>query len=706
MKLKLLISGIALIYGLFFGLNTALPDGVIIIDRPIPTSMPLAIKYHRVKIDIDNQIAVTSIDQVFRNDYNVDLEGTYIFPLPEDSTITDFALYIDGKRVSGEILDKDRAREVYEDIVRRMKDPGLLEYVGRNMFKARIYPIPKNGESRVEITYSQTLNYDAGMIKYVYPLDTERFSKRPLEEVTISAKVKSNVPIKSIYSPSHEVDIKAEKFQAEIGYEALDVKPDKDFVFYYTVSEKDVGINLLSYRNPEQSGYFLMMLSPGQLESRSMPKDILFLLDTSGSMNGKKIEQAKDALRFCINELAEGDSFNVVSFATNVNPYKDTLVTVDDKIVKGALDFVDGLNARGGTNINDALLLSLRMFNDSRPGRPCMIVFLTDGEPTIGETNMNDILKNLEGANKSQVRIFVFGVGNDVNTHLLDRISEVHRGVSEYVVPQENIEIKVSSFYSKISEPILADINLNYGKIMVEELYPITLPDIFKGTQLVLLGRYEGSGMSAVTLNGHVNGKEKKFVYEANFPLEDKNHDFIPRLWATRKIGYLMSEIRLHGENRELVNEIIALSKEYGIITPYTSFLILENERDYEKWGISYELTPMTMASGKRYRAAMESEVGEEAVSSAQDIDSLKKSISAVKPTLKTVKHVGDKTFYLQNSIWVDSKYQESMKVKEIKYLSKKYFDILKNKPELGRYFSQARNIIVVFEGTCYRVTQ
>lgn len=715
MKTKILICGIATACCLFFGFSFAFADGVVIVEPPIsimpitqprpePHAEPLPVKYHRVQIDIDNQVATTSIDQVFRNPYDVDLEGTYIFPLPEEAAITDFAMYMDGKRVSGEVLDKDKARKVYEDIVRKMKDPGLLEYVDRNMFKARVYPIPKHGEKRIELVYQQTLKYDAGVCRYAYPLNTERFSPTPLEEVTISAKVKSKAPIKSLYSPSHEVDTKIEQFQASCGYEARNVKPDKDFVLYYTVSEKDVGLNLLCYRQPGEDGFFLMLLSPGQLEGRAIDKDIIFVLDTSGSMSGDKIEQAKEALRFCVNRLGKGDRFNIIRFATDINTYKDTLVAVNSENIKGALNFIDKFEAAGGTDINAALLSALKMFAEAK--RPCMVVFLTDGEATVGVTDMKDIVKNLTDANKAKVRIFVFGVGDDVNTHLLDKVAEAHRGVSEYVVPKENIEVKVSSFYSKISEPILADIGLNFGKIKTKEVYPLTLPDIFKGSQLVLLGRYEGDGTTAVTLRGHVDGKEKNFVYEDKFPQENKENSFIPRIWATRKIGYLMSEIRLKGENKELVDEIIKLSKEYGIMTPYTSYLILEKDADYARFGIHEQMVPTMQASGLRYKMAMERAVGKESVENAVDIITLKGQETEEGPALETVKHAGEKTFYLRDKVWVDSKYKEGMQTKDIKYLSEEYFDILRQKPGLGKYLALAKNIVVVFEKECYRITE
>jgi Ca-activated chloride channel family protein len=335
-----------------------------------------------------------------------------------------------------------------------------------------------------------------------------------------------------------------------------------------------------------------------------------------------------------------------------------------------------------------------------------MIVFLTDGEPTVGVTDMRDILKNVGKSNRTRARLFVFGVGYDVNSHLLDKISSDHRGLPLYVVPGENIEVKVSSFYGKISEPVLADTGLNFGKINVDDVYPGTLPDIFKGSQLVLLGRYKTEGASAVTLTGYVNGKEQKFVFEGKFQEKNLENDFIPRVWASRKIGFLQEEIRLNGENSELVDEIVRLSKEFGIITPYTSFLILEEDAAYEDWGIRVEAAPLMMKEGKRYKAAMESPSGSEAVSSAMDILSLKESDTDDMTSTDTVKYAGAKTFYLRDGVWVDSRYKEDLKVKDIKYLSKKYFAVLKDKPELGEYFAVAKNILVVFDSHCYRVTE
>jgi Ca-activated chloride channel family protein len=697
---------------IFLGLVSNLfGDGLLIVDPPHPSpgepaKQPLAVKYHRVSIDIRDQVAVTVIDQVFKNNFDVDLEGDYIFPLPENAAITDFSLWIDGEKTTGKILDRDKAREIYEQIVRKMRDPGLLEYVGRNMFRARVYPIPGHGETRIELKYAQTLTYDGGLIRYVYPLDTERFSPLPIEEVTVSAKLRSSIPIKTVYSPSHDVDIRTEKFYAEVGYEARDIKPENDFLLYYTVSDEDVGLNLLTFRDDDGPGYFLLLLSPGKIETTPLKKDILFLFDTSGSMRGEPLEQAKNALNYCLRGLGEEDRFNVVSFATFVEPFNESLVRANKKSIDEAIEFVGGFRARGGTNIHDALVTALRMFGQEKASRPQMIVFLTDGEPTVGETDIKRIIMKLRDMNNTNVRIFVFGVGNDVNIHLLDRISIDHRGVSEYVEPGESIELKVSSFYTKVAEPILSNPHIDFGKIHASEVYPVVMPDLFKGTQLVLLGRYTGHGTSSITLSGDIDRSKKSFVFEGIFSEKDSEYDFIPRIWAMRKIGYLMNEIRFSGEKKELVDEIVRLSKEYGIMTPYTSFLVLENEKEYQRYGIRDEEASILKGNGERYKRAMESEVGAEAVARAKDIDALKSALTPTSPLIETVKHVGDKTFYLRGNQWIDSDYGEGMKVIDIKYLSSKYLDILARNPKLGRYLALGTNLIVVYENRCYRIKE
>ncbi len=568
-----------------------------------------------------------------------------------------------------------------------------------------------------------------------------------MQEVAITANINSNIPLKAVYSPTHNIQTDIKKLEATCGYEAKNVSPDKNFILHYTVSEKDVGLNLMCYKKPGEDGYFMLLVSPGQLEAKATEKDVVFVMDTSGSMNGSKIEQAKNALNFCLNGMAEKDRFNIITFATSMDYYADNLVGAEQKNILAAREFVSNIAASGGTNINQAVLKAIGMFGDTK--RPRMLVFLTDGEPTEGVTDIKEILKNVTDANLAKTRIFVFGVGDDVNANFLDRMSEVNRGASEYVLQDENIETKVSAFFRKVTEPVMADTNINYGGIKTKDVYPLSLPDIFKGNQLTIMGRYNKESATKIILKGYVNGEEKEYVYEGNFPQEQEKYDFIPRLWATRKIGHLLSEIRFTQENRELIDEVIRLSKEFGIITPYTSFLVTEpngsnpvvpadgmlwansavdnntlggssgNIMDadmqaradmaaYEPYYLKSNM-PSGQASAPSFFAKLHnlSSGGRVSAKEAADIGAWK--TEAIMDTVTTaqdrIKYAAGRTFYLQDDgFWVDSKYVKGTKTKDIKYLGKEYMGLINNNPELAKVFSLAEKVIVVFKGECYRI--
>jgi Ca-activated chloride channel family protein len=672
-----------------------LADGFIVpVPHPREKIPPLTVKYHRVKVEIINQVAKTSIDQVFINNHNRDIEGVFIFPLPERASISEFSMYIGDKKVEGEILDRDKARRVYEDIVRRLKDPALLEYVGRNMFRARVFPIPANGEKRIQLSYTEIIKAEKNLVRYVYPLDTERFSFEPLKEVTISVEINSNIPLSSVYSPSHNVSARKEgKGKARVSFEGKNIKPEKDFILYYSLSEEDIGLSFMNYKGPEDN-YYLLLASPSYVgkKEKILNKNLIFVLDSSGSMSGKKIKQAKEAVRFIINHLDKKDRFSLVDFDDGVSLFSPELIPANHENIEKALRFVDGVEDSGGTNINDALLQALKMIE---PGeRPNYILFLTDGLPTVGITVTADILRNISKANELKTRIIVFGVGNDVNTELLDRISSDNRGTSVYVAEDEDLEVAVSNYYEKISSPLLSDLKIDFKGIEVRDTYPQVMPDLFKGSQLVLIGKYTGQGKVTVALSGMVGKEVKRFTLKDQELDKGESYNFLPRLWATRRIGYLIEEIRLQGANEELVNEVKKLGLKYGIVTPYTSFIITEKERQ-----------SLDMAAPEAEEALFARKVtGAGAVKIARAAQNLKGVAQAPQVVSQRIKYKEDKTFYLKDECWVDSLYEEGTPVKEILFNSDEYFRLVSAKPGIAKYLSVAEKIIVNFEGVSYKI--
>ncbi|MDB5322743.1 MAG: vault protein inter-alpha-trypsin protein [Phycisphaerales bacterium] len=571
-------------------------DGFIVINQPstpVPVPQghfsfaPLEVSFHHVSVTIKDQVAVTSVDQEFINPNGVQLEGTYLFPLPAGAHIDKFSMDINGKMQEAELLPADKARTIYEDIVRRYKDPALLEYIGRDTFKVRIFPIEANGKKHVKIQYTQLLKSDTGLIEYTYPLNTEKFSARPLQQVSVKVTLETQEPLKSVYCPTHNVEIKRDGGnKAAAGFEDKNVRPDTDFKLIYSRETKDIGVNLMTFRNSPDDGYFLLLASPGMevKQTKVQPKDICLVLDTSGSMAGKKMEQAKKALAFCLANLNAEDRFNIIRFSTEADELFNYMMPADKENVAKAQAYVEGLKPIGGTAIDEALQKAIAMGKNRRiagKDRPYVVIFLTDGQPTIGETKEDAILANITKAEAGGTRIFSFGIGTDLNTHLLDRLAEATKAVSQYVIPSEDIEVKLSNFYTKIKDPVLSNVAVGFtgADIKTMQFYPNTMPDLFKGEMLVVFGKYTGKGAAAVKISGTINGEQKEFVTDVNFTDNDTKNEFIPRLWATRRVGWLLDEIRKNGETAELKDEVVRLARQHGIVTPYTAYLILEDEQ-------------------------------------------------------------------------------------------------------------------------------
>jgi Ca-activated chloride channel family protein len=561
-----------------------------------------------IKVDITDQVAKTYITQTFINETDQNLAGTYLFPLPEDTTFSSFSLHIDGKPVEGKILAADEARQQYEAIVRQMVDPGLLEYADYKTVRARIFPIPAHGTKKVELEYTQLLKAESGLIKYRFPLKSDSEAAGSIDDTKISVRMSGKVKagdskesresLRTIWSPSHTVVVdRLENSKAKISYSAKDSVPDKDFLLYYSVSDKDMAASVLTHKLEGEDGYFLLTLSPPLKSSQIVGKDIVLVADTSGSMQGEKMEQCKKALKYVINSLSPVDRFGLVNFSTDAESFRSSLAAATPENKKAAAAFIDDLEARGGTNIGDALHTGISLLKEETI-RPAYLVMMTDGEPTVGETATANILKL--AANKKDIRLFDFGVGYDVNTRLLNKLSEAHHGTSQYLEPGENLETALSSFYDKIKSPVLSDVSIAYNGITVKDTYPRQVKDVFAGSQVLLLGRYKGSGQASVVVSGKINGVAKAFTFPLGFEASQTGHSFLPKLWAMRRIAYLTEVAQENGNTKEVVDEIVALSKKHGIISAFTSFLATDPNENHRLANNIPVGRPMPMAESGR----------------------------------------------------------------------------------------------------------
>ncbi len=694
-----------------------------------PNALPRSLPIKSIKIDtrISSQVATTHVEQVFRNDTNFVLEGTYFFPIPETASIAEFAIWDGDRRLVGEVRTREEARRIYDEIVRRQRDPGLLEYAGKDLFQASIFPIPARSDKKLEITYTQVVRAEGGTVSYRYPLGLGR---QTAEIGTVSGRVEveSREPLRNVYSPTHVIDVKRHTDRRSlVSFESG--KDPQDFQLFYTISKEDFGLTLLTHREPGKDGYFLLMISPKDdwTDQEYSAKDVVFVVDTSGSMGQEgKMEKARSALLYGVSILRPQDRFNIISFAGEEHLMESGLIAADEKGRQRGTAFVKSLKPVGGTNINQSLLASLRQFSDADRDRPKILVFMTDGLPTVDETRVENIVDNVRKAGKAGVRLFTFGVGYDVNTTLLDKLAAQNGGVADYIEPKEDLEVKVSNFFTKVNYPVLTDLQVDMGGAKTDLMYPRSFPDVFRGSQVTLIGRYNNaSSLDSVSLrlSGKSNGQSRSYTYDKlSFPLRTDVNEYLPRLWATRRVGWLMEQIRSNGEQKELRDEVVDLGTRYGIVTPYTSYLALENGAvsttslnvlappgaSTGTGGFSSSLRRDSAARAKAPESVAVT-TGAEAIQLSRQSRGQQELAKLKDDDTRTdaVRRAAGKTFYLIDGVWTDSEFKAESRLPEtvLSFGSDEYFALLRQFPKLGSYFSLAERVVVVFEGRVYRVT-
>jgi Ca-activated chloride channel homolog len=736
---------------------------------PPPQSMgSYKIKQLEVNAKLDGQIAKVQVSQTFVNTGSQPMEVSFVFPLPYEGAVDQLTLLIDGKEFPAKLLDATQARQMYEEIVRRNRDPALLEWVGTGLFKTNVFPVPPGQERTVTLRYSQLCRQWDGLTDFIFPLSTAKYTSHPIEDVKFNVTVESDSEIKNIYSPSHSIEIKRpDDKHAVLSYEAKNTVPLDDFRLFYDVGKGVVGTRVISYR-PQGSddGYFLLLASP-QIKSADAErpkKTVILAIDRSGSMSGPKIEQAKNAAKFVINNLREGDLLNVIAYDSEVESWKPELQKFSDETRKAALGFVEGIYAGGSTNINGALTKALGQLNDT--SRPNFVIFLTDGIPTVSETNEAKIIANAKSNNHVHARIFDFGVGYDVNSRLLDKLARENFGLTEYVRPNEDIERAVAALYNRIGSPVMTGVKLSVDVeglkpeegSAVNRVYPKDVVDLFAGEQLVIVGRYKKAGAAKVVVTGNVGGQEQKFDFPANLVEHsaDDSQAFIEKLWAVRRVGEILDEIDLHGKNDELVKELVALSLQHGIMTPYTSFLADENARsggltlnrdqagerlralDRATDGVEgveqriakhmYQQADQANSSAKQYGIAgggfgggqggrgragqggMASNSSTVTAPAAAAFGGVTDAKDDVEKVAENVRQIGRKAFYRQGNRWVDSAVSADKEKSEkpaikVQRFSAEYFDLIdKYGRDAAKYLANDEPVTVELGGQVYEI--
>jgi Ca-activated chloride channel family protein len=695
---------------------------------PSPRPMPQPPQSYKIKelavnVNLADQIAKVQVSQSFVNTGSRQMEVCFVFPLPYDGAVDRLTFMVDGKEYEAKLLSATEARGIYESYIRRNQDPALLEWIGTGMFKTSVFPVPPGAERTVTMRYSQVCKKAGGLTELLFPLSTAKYTSHPVEKVSFNVTIQSQAAIKNVYSPTHSVEIsRPSNMQAGIKFSSTNEIPTSDFRLMYDVGDGPVAASVISYR-PEGSeeGYFMLLVSPEIKKSAAeMPKkNVVFVIDRSGSMSGKKMEQARSALKFVLNNLREGDLFNIVAYDSVVESFKPELQRHDDEMRKQALGYAEGLYAGGSTNIDGALKAALAQLKDDK--RPSYVVFLTDGMPTHGETKEGQIVTNAKERNTVRTRIFSMGVGYDVNSRLLDKLARSGFGQSEYVRPNEDIEIHVSKLYNRIGAPAMTDVAIKVDVeglateqgAAVNRMYPREAYDLFAGDQLVMVGRYKKPGAAKIVVSGKEDGTTKSFDFPAQLTEKsaDETYAFVEKLWAMRRVGEIIDEIDLKGNNKELTDELVALSSKHGILTPYTSFLaddgavarpLAENVR---RAGVALDALKAEGGVAGVAQRDEKAKLLKAAQAPAGGAARFRKAEDDSEVRVSTVQNVGSKTFFQRGGRWVDSSLsdEQEKKVQKVERYSKEFFDLVsKHGKDVAKYLAIEGDVTVVLGGQAY----
>ena len=658
--------------------------------RPAPMPQPGRVDIARVDATIEalDQASTTTVIVEVKNSSGRRQEAEVIMPLPDGAVVRALTFQGSGKEPTFEILPKDQARSIYESIVARQRDPALLEFIGYNLLRSSVFPVEANATQRIRVTWELLLPVDGDRIDYVLPRTESVEYTIPW---SISCTIKATRPISTVYSPTHHMDVARKDphaVNAQLASDATTVPgPFRlSWLLQRNAEGRAPGVTASLYAYPDAKnggGYFLLLAGlppvPETGDAPAIKREVTLVLDRSGSMNGEKIEQVREAARQVLAGLENGELFNIIAYNETVMPFAAQPVIKSDASMKEARAFIDQIQARGGTNIFDALTEALRQ--KPANGMLPIVLFLTDGLPTVGQTSEVSIRELAVKANPHNRRIFTFGVGVDVNTPLLEKLAGDTRARPTFVLPKEDVEAKVGQVFKGLAGPVLASPDLRIEQRgwtknppAIIDVLPAALPDLFEGDQLVVLGRYLGDGPLDFTVKGNYRGQQRAFHFDFPVDKATTQNSFVPRLWASRKIADLIDAIRALGADgqqprneprvKELVDEIVRLSTEFGILTEYTAFLAREGtdlanlEAVRERAVDNFKGRAMDVRSGmgsvsQGYNNLAQRE--QQVLNRANNY--IDENMNRV--TITNVQQINDRTFYKRGNRWVDSRLVE-----------------------------------------------
>ena len=575
-----------------------------ICDRPMPRPLPpvgigmestfpcpvgpAAIVRTRtdVRVRLVDRVLRYEVDERFVNRGNTVGEADYVFPLPKNAAFQDLQLEINGELVSGETFGADEARRMYEEIVRRQRDPALVEWMGQGMLRARIFPIAPGEEKRVVVRFQSVaqregdalrIDYFGGSDKAGPSLRSGQGSGSGAVHLTLTYPNRSGLG--RAYSPTHELDTRDRGSETEVAVQG----DARNATLLIPVARANApAISVLTNAPGRENGFVMVTVAPpDQGRNASVtPRDITLVLDVSGSMAGAKMNQARAAGRQLLETLEPQDRFRLIDFSTDVHTFRDDYVRATPENLQAARRYLDGLDASGSTNIEGALREAMRGRTES--GRLPLVLFITDGEPTIGERNPERLVDMATIAKRPRlgtgIRLFTFGLGADVNVTLLEQLALEGRGTRRSSFgPMSRSSARLGLVASRLVDPVLTDVHVHAeGPVSLTKMQPAAGSDLFAGQDLVVFARYTGDGSARIVVDGQQNGRAVHWTTTANFPDRAPENPFVARLWAAQRIGFLSAERRRNGGSPELDAEIRTLGERFSIPTEFTSYFVRE----------------------------------------------------------------------------------------------------------------------------------
>ncbi len=548
----------------------------------------LEIKEQDVHVTINNGIAVTEIDQVFVNTEQRIVEALYTFPVPKGASVSNFSMWINGKEMIGEVVEKKRARQIYESYKQTRRDPGLLEQVDYKTFEMRIFPIPAGGEQRVKLRYYQELDVDNDWATYVYPLATvtrTKIDQKTQGRFSVVLDVKSEVPIVELSSPSHKNDFvvaKHDDFYWRASLETAGTELDRDVVLAFHVERPQTGFDIITSRTAGEDGFFQLTLTAGkELEDVDSGMDYVFVLDTSGSMaRDGKLSLSRQSLASFIKPLGPNDRFELMTFNVEPKTLFNEMREANEDNTKLAAEFLETQRAVGGTVLQSAIETAYRYQGNDRT---LNVVILSDG---MTEQNSQAELIRLIKQRPSGCRVFCIGVGNEVNRPLLSQIADEAGGLAAFISQGDDFERQAQAFRRKLTRPAISNLQLAFSNAEIYDVHPAELPNLYHGVPLRIYGRYSGSSPVNATIQGEVQGMPFNQSVEIDLPeVENKNPE-IQRMWAWKRVDQLLASARKAGNTSSVINEVVSLCENFSIVSQYASFIVLENDGEYRRWKI------------------------------------------------------------------------------------------------------------------------